>query len=80
MMIQTKIQIQPEDYEFIKKAYRKLRYRSLSEYVRDALAAKIKSDRKILREKRRIAAMAMLDGTRHENVFESIEGDDFAKR
>jgi Arc/MetJ-type ribon-helix-helix transcriptional regulator len=79
-MIQTKIQIEPKDYEFIKKAYRKLHYRSLSEYVRDALAAKIKSDRKILREKRRIAAMTMLDGTRYENVFQSIEGDDFEKR
>ena len=79
-MIQTKIQIQPEDYEFIKKAYRKLRYKSLSEYMREAVAAKVKSDRKILREKSRQAAMAMLDGTRHENVFESIEGDDFEKR
>lgn len=79
-MIQTKIQIEIEDYDFIKKACRQLRYRSMSEYMRQAVTEKVKSDRKKLREARRRSAMAMIDTADHENLFESIEGVDFEKR
>jgi len=34
MLIQTKIQVNPTDYEFIKKVYKDFRYKSLSEYMR----------------------------------------------
>ncbi|PIW01799.1 MAG: crotonobetainyl-CoA--carnitine CoA-transferase, partial [Deltaproteobacteria bacterium CG17_big_fil_post_rev_8_21_14_2_50_51_6] len=50
MLIQTKVQIDPTDYEFIKEAYKYFRYRSLSEYVREAISAKVSQDRKTLRE------------------------------
>ena len=30
MLIQTKIQVDPKDYEFVKKVYKDLRYKSLS--------------------------------------------------
>ena len=80
MMIQTKIQIDPENYEFIKRCYKDLRYRSLSEYMREAVNAKVKEDRKRLRESKRIRAMEMIGETAYENLFESIEGDDFEDR
>ena len=80
MMIQTKIQIDPENYEFIKKFHKDLRYRSLSEYMREAVNAKVKEGRKRLREFKRIRAMEMIGKTAYENLFESIEGDDFEDR
>ena len=80
MMIQTKIQIDPENYEFIKKFYKDLSYRSLSEYMREAVNAKVQEDRKRLRESKRIRAMEMIGETAYENLFESIEGDDFEDR
>jgi Arc/MetJ-type ribon-helix-helix transcriptional regulator len=80
MMIQTKIQIDPENYEFIKRFYKDLSYRSLSEYMREAVNAKVKEDRKRLRESKRIRAMEMIGETAYENLFESIEGDDFEDR
>ena len=42
MLIQTKIQIEPENYSFIKKVYKELEYRSLSEYIREAINAKVR--------------------------------------
>lgn len=80
MMIQTKIQIDPENHEFIKKFYKDLRYRSLSEYMREAVKSKVKEDRKRLRESKRIRAMEMIGETAYENLFESIEGEDFEDR
>ena len=80
MMIQTKIQIDPENYEFIKKFYKDLSYRSLSEYMREAVNAKVQEDRKRLRESKRIRAMEMIGETAYENLFESIEGDYFEDR
>lgn len=79
-MIQAKIQIDPEDYDFIKKVYKKMRYRSLSAYMGEAIEAEVKEDRKRLREQIRQAAMEMIGGSSYENVFESIEGDDFEER
>lgn len=80
MLIQTKVQIDPKDYEFIKKAYKDLSYRSLSEYMREAVNAKVRKDRKRLRELKRMAAMEVVGRAQYENLFKSIEGEDFENR
>jgi Arc/MetJ-type ribon-helix-helix transcriptional regulator len=80
MLIQTKIQLEKTHYDFIKLACRDLHYRSLSDYVRQAVENKIKEDRKRLRAKKRQAAMEMIGSEPYENVFESMEGDDFESR
>ena len=80
MLIQTKIQLDPKDYEFVKKVYKDLRYKSLSAYVREAINTKVKQDRRRLREQKRIAAMEMIGKAPHENLFESIDGEDFESR
>ena len=80
MLIQTKIQVDPTDYEFIKKVYKDFRYKSLSEYMREAINAKVNQDRKRLREQKRIKAMEMIGKAPYKNLFESIEGEDFENR
>ena len=80
MLIQTKIQLNPKDYEFVKRFYKDLRYKSLSEYMRKAINAKVNQDRKRLREQKRIAAMEMIGKVQYKNLFESIEGEDFESR
>jgi hypothetical protein len=80
MLVQTKLQIDKESYEFIKKAYKELNYRSLSEYIRTAVNAKIGEDRRRMRAMKRAAAMDMLGEAAPDNLFESIEGDDFEGR
>ena len=77
MLIQTKVQIKPKDYEFIKKFYKDLRFRSLSEYMREAINAKVEQDRKRLRELKRMKAMEMIGKAEYDNLFESIEGEEF---
>jgi len=77
MMTQTKISIEKEYYDFIKDTHKKLNYRSLSEYVRDAIRAKVKIDRKKIREKKRQSAMEMIGEKPHQNLFENLEGEDF---
>jgi Arc/MetJ-type ribon-helix-helix transcriptional regulator len=79
-MIQSKIQIEEKDFEFIKKAYKDLSYKSLSQYMREAIQAKIREDRKKLKALKRSTAMAQIGRTRYENVFESLEGEDFEDR
>lgn len=80
MLVQTKIQIDKESYDFIKKTHRELNYRSLSEYVRDAVSAKIREDRKRIRAKIRASAMEKLGEAPAGNLFESIEGEGFEER
>lgn len=80
MLIQTKIQIEPKVYEFVKKVHKDLNYKSLSEYMREAINAKVKQDRKRLREQKRIKAIEMIGKSQYENLFESIEGEDFETR
>jgi Arc/MetJ-type ribon-helix-helix transcriptional regulator len=80
MLIQTKVQIKPKDYEFIKKFYKDLRFRSLSEYMREAINAKVEQDRKRLRELKRMKAIEMIGKTAYDNLFESIEGEEFEDR
>ncbi len=77
MMTQTKLQIDKDVYEFIRKSFKKLHYKSLSEYMREAVKAKVKDDRKKLREIERETAMEMIGKTAYENIFESLEGEDF---
>ena len=80
MLVQSKVQITQEDYEFIRKIYKDLRYKSLSEYMRVAITKKVREDRKRLRELKRTAAMEMIGRTPYDNLFESIEGEDFESR
>ncbi len=80
MLIPTKIQIDKKNYEFIKQIYKELHYKSLSEYIREAVNAQVEKDRKKLRELKRIAAIEMIGKASYDNVFESIEGEDFENR
>ncbi|HEA65596.1 MAG TPA: crotonobetainyl-CoA--carnitine CoA-transferase [Desulfobacterales bacterium] len=80
MLIPTKIQIDKKNYEFIKQVYKELHYKSLSEYVREAVYTKVEKDRKRLRELKRKAAMEMIGRAPYDNVFQSIEGEDFENR
>ena len=80
MLIQTKVQINPKDYEFIKKVYKDLHFRSLSEYMREAINAKVEQDRKRLRELKRMKAIEMIGKAAYDNLFESIEGEEFEDR
>ena len=80
MLVQSKVQISQEDYEFIKKTYKDLRYKSLSQYMREAVNNKVREDRKRLRELKRMAAMEMIGKAQYDNLFESIEGEDFESR
>ena len=80
MMTQTKIQVDIDDYEFIKKVHKDLNYKSLSEYIREAIKAKIKADQKKIRELKRSAAMEMIGKAPYKDLFESLEGEDFEDR
>ncbi len=80
MLVQTKLQIDKESYDFIKKVHEQLKYRSLSEYIRDAVAAKIREDRRRIRAMKRVAAMEMFAQSPPDDLFEPIEGDDFEDR
>ncbi|MGB5746377.1 MAG: hypothetical protein WBM69_05305 [Desulfobacterales bacterium] len=80
MLIPTKIQIDKQNYEFIKQIHKKLHYKSLSEYIREAVNAKVKKDRKKLRELKRKEAFEMIGKASYDNIFESIEGEDFENR
>jgi len=80
MLIPTKMQIDKKNYEFIKQFYKELHYKSLSEYIREAVHTKVEEDRKKLRELKRRAAMEMIGRAPYYNVFESIEGQDFENR
>jgi hypothetical protein len=67
-------------YDFIKKAHKELNYKSLSEYVRDAINVKIREDRRKIREKKMASGMEMFAEAPVDNLFESIEGEDFEER
>ncbi|MBC8176158.1 MAG: crotonobetainyl-CoA--carnitine CoA-transferase [Deltaproteobacteria bacterium] len=77
MLIPTKIQIDKKNYDFIKQVYKELHYKSLSEYMRKAVHSKVEEDRKRLRERKRKAAMEMIGRVTYDNIFESIEEEDF---
>jgi Arc/MetJ-type ribon-helix-helix transcriptional regulator len=75
MLIQTKIQIDHEDYHFIKNVHKKLNYKSQSEYIREAVKEKVKADRLRLRAMKRERAMEMIGKRRHNNYFNTIDED-----
>lgn len=77
MMTQTKVQIDNDDYKFIKEAVKQLKYKSLSEYMREAVKAKVNIDRKRLREMKREKAIEKIGKVPYENLFESLEGEKF---
>ncbi len=77
MMTQTKVQIDNDDYKFIKKAVKQLKYKSLSEYMREAVKAKVNMDRKRLREMKREKAIEKIGKASYENLFESLGGEIF---
>jgi hypothetical protein len=79
-MIQNKIQIDEKDFEFIKKAYKTLSYKSLSHYMREAIQTKVREDRKKLKTLQRSIAMEKIGREVYENLFEGIEGEDFESR
>ena len=79
-MIQSKIQIDEKDFEFIKKACMDLSYKSLSQYMREAIQSKIREDRKKLKALKQSTAMTQIGRTRYENVFEGLNGEDFEDR
>ncbi len=78
-MITQKVQLAEEDLQFVEEACRELKYRSKSEYFRDAIRERIRSDRSRLRELKRQAAMEAY-GDGFDRAFESIEGEDFEDR
>lgn len=80
MMIQSKVQIEKKDLEFIKRTHKALSYKSLSEYMRVAISTKIKEDRKKLRALKRLKAMEMIGKVQQEPVFKSLDGEDFEER
>ncbi len=79
MYTQTKIRIEKDDYEFIKTVFKQLQYKSLNDYMHAAIKAKIRADRKKIRQMKRDAAMEEIGKGSYENLFESIEGEDFKK-
>lgn len=52
----------------------------MSEYIRVPVNAKVEKDRKRLRELKRKAAIEMIGKASYDNVFESIEEEDFENR
>ena len=80
MLIPTKIQIDKKNYEFIKQVHKTLNYKSVSEYILEAVNAKVERDRKRLRELKRKAAIEMIGKAPYNNIFESIEGKNFENR
>jgi hypothetical protein len=75
MLIQTKIQIDEEDYWFIKEIHKKLDYKSQTEYMRKAIRDKVKADRIRMREMKRKQAMEMIGKKRRNTKISVIDGD-----
>jgi len=77
MMTNAEFQIKKEDYDFIKKFYKKLQYQSPDEYINNAVKSKIDADRKKIREMERASAMEIIEKTEYNHLFESLESEDF---
>ena len=75
MLIQTKIQIDEEDYCFIKEIHKKLDYKSQSEYMRKAIRDKVKADRIRVRDMKRKEAMEMMGKKRRNAKISVIDGE-----
>ena len=75
MLIQTKIQIDEEDYFFIKEIHKKLDYKSQTEYMRKAIREKVKADRIRIRDMKRKQAMEMIGKKRLHTNISVIDGE-----
>ncbi len=80
MKVTQKVQLEEKDLDFIEAVFSILDYKSKSEYMREAILAKIREDQKKLREMKCREAMEAYGEEAPENVFESIEADDFEDR
>ncbi len=79
MQVTQKVQLEPEDLEFIDRVCETLEYGSKSEYMRAAIREKIRADKRKLRELERHKAMkGYSEG--HGDVFESIAAEPFEDR
>ena len=75
-----KVQLEKDDLDFIETVFSIFDYRSKSEYMREAILVKIREDKKRLREMKCREAMESYGEEPVDNVFESIEADDFEDR
>ena len=74
-----KVQLEPEDLEFIDRVCQSLNYRSKSEYMSVAIREKLRADKRKLRELERQKAMeGYPEG--HEDVFASTAAEPFEDR
>ena len=80
MKVTQKVQLEQKDLDFIEAVLSILDCKSKSEYMREAILAKIREDQKKLREMKCRGAMEAYGEEAPENVFESIEADDFEDR
>ena len=78
--VTQKIQLEEKDLDFIEAVFSILDYKTKSEYMREAILAKIHDDKKKLREMKCREAMEAYGEETTDNVFESIEADDFEDR
>lgn len=78
--VTQKVQLEKHDLEFIEAVFSIFDYKSKSEYMREAILAKIRDDKHKLREMKCREAMESYGEAPVENVFESIEADDFEER
>ena len=75
MLIQTKIQIDEEDYWFIKEIHKKLDYKSQTEYMRKAIRDRVKADRIRMRDMKRKQAIEMIGKKRIKTNTNVIDED-----
>ncbi|HSF16501.1 MAG TPA: crotonobetainyl-CoA--carnitine CoA-transferase [Vicinamibacteria bacterium] len=75
-----KVQLEEKDLDFIEAVFSIFDYKSKSEYMREAILAKIREDKRKLREMKCRQAMEAYGEEAPENVFESIEAEDFEGR
>ncbi|MCJ8347592.1 ribbon-helix-helix domain-containing protein [bacterium] len=80
MLVQKKIQIDQKDWSSIEELVTTLNYKSKSEFMRQAILEKIRSDKKKIKELKRQSAMQNYFQDNLENIFEDIEGDGFEDR
>jgi Arc/MetJ-type ribon-helix-helix transcriptional regulator len=79
-VVPLKVQLAEDDLELIDQLCSTLKYRSRSEYLREAIRTKIESDRSRIREIKRQEAMKAYGHGHLEDVFEGISGEDFEDR
>jgi Arc/MetJ-type ribon-helix-helix transcriptional regulator len=77
--VTQKVQLEPEDLDFIDRVCESSQYGSKSEYMRAAICEKIRADKKRLREATRQKAMRGHSEGRAD-IFGSIAGESFEDR